>query len=72
MIMEANAVAGYEPVARVPGQLAAAFAAPASSGIAFPEDMKGKRIGFTDRNSIDYLAGIGEVAGDENQSGHVF
>lgn len=51
-VMDANAVAGYEPVARVPGQLAAAFITPASSGIAFPEDMKGKRIGFTDKNSM--------------------
>ena len=51
-VMDANAVAGYEPVAAVPGQLAAAFITPASSGIAFPEDMQGKRIGFTDKHSM--------------------
>lgn len=61
MIMEANAVAGYEPVVRVPGQLAAAFAAPASSGIAFPEDMKGKRIGFTDKNSMITLLALAKL-----------
>lgn len=61
MIMEASAVAGYEPVARVPGQLAAAFAAPASSGIAFPEDMKGKRIGFTDQNSMITLLALAKL-----------
>lgn len=61
MIMEAKAVAGYEPVVRVPGQLAAAFAAPASSGIAFPEDMKGKRIGFTDKNSMITLLALAKL-----------
>lgn len=61
MIMEANKVAGYEPVVRVPGQLAAAFAAPASSGIAFPEDMKGKRIGFTDKNSMITLLALAKL-----------
>ena len=61
MIMEANMVAGYEPVVRVPGQLAAAFAAPAASGIAFPEDMKGKRIGFTDKNSMITLLALAKL-----------
>ncbi|MDR3390127.1 MAG: PhnD/SsuA/transferrin family substrate-binding protein [Sulfuriferula sp.] len=61
MVMEARAVAGYEPIVKVPGQLAAAFAAPSSSGIAFPEDMKGKRIGFTDKNSMITLLAMAKL-----------
>ena len=52
MAMEANALAGYEPVAKIPGLLSAAFMSSADGDIAFPEDMKGKRIGFTDEDSM--------------------
>lgn len=52
MVMQANKRAGYEPVAKVPGLLAVSFMAFAKSGIAFPEDMKGKRIGITDKESM--------------------
>lgn len=52
MIMKAHSVGGYQPIAKIPGLLSAAFMSLASSGIAFPEDMKGKRIGFTDRESM--------------------
>ena len=52
MVMEANALAGYEPVAKVPGLLSAAFMSSADGDIAFPEDMKGKRIGMPDDKSL--------------------
>lgn len=52
MVMEANALAGYEPVAKVPGLLSAAFMSMADGPIAFPEDMKGKRIGMPEENSM--------------------
>jgi ABC-type phosphate/phosphonate transport system substrate-binding protein len=52
MVMEANTLAGYEPVAKVPGLLSAAFMSLADGNIAFPEDMKGKRIGMPDENSL--------------------
>lgn len=52
MAMEANALAGYEPVAKVPGLLSAAFMSMADGPIAFPEDMKGKRIGMPEENSL--------------------
>ena len=52
MVMEANALAGYEPVVKVPGMLSAAFMSMADGPIAFPEDMKGKRIGMPEENSL--------------------
>jgi ABC-type phosphate/phosphonate transport system substrate-binding protein len=52
MVMEANILAGYEPVAKIPGLLSAAFMSMADGNIAFPEDMKGKRIGMPDDNSL--------------------
>ncbi len=61
MIMQANKLAGYEPVAKIPGQISAGFMALASSGIAFPEDMKGKRIGFTDQDSMVTQLALAEL-----------
>lgn len=52
MVMQANRGAGYEPVAKIPGLLAVSFMSFSKSGIAFPEDMKGKRIGITDKESM--------------------
>lgn len=52
MIMKANKVAGYEPVVKIPGLLSAAFIAMADSGIAFPEDMKGKRLGLYEKDAM--------------------
>jgi ABC-type phosphate/phosphonate transport system substrate-binding protein len=51
-IIQANRDAGYVPVAKVPGRLAASFMAMGRTGIAFPEDMKGKRIGFTGKDAM--------------------
>lgn len=63
MILAANRLAGYEPVAKVPGQLSAAFMSLSASGIAFPEDMKGKRIGFTDKDSMITQLGLAHLRG---------
>lgn len=52
MIMRAAKQSGYQPVVKIPGLLSASFMSLASTGIAFPEDMKGKRIGFTDKDSM--------------------
>lgn len=52
MVMEANALSGYQPVAKVPGMLSAAFMSLADGSVAFPEDMKGKRLGMPDENSL--------------------
>ncbi len=51
-VIDANRSAGYVPVAKVPGLLAVSFMAMAKTNIAFPEDMKGKRIGFTGRDAM--------------------
>lgn len=51
-VVEANRSAGYLPVAKIPGLLSVSFMAPTKSGIAFPEDMKGKRIGFTGKDAM--------------------
>lgn len=51
-VLEARRDAGYEPIAKVPGRLAAAFMALSKAGIAFPEDMKGRRIGFTGKDAM--------------------
>lgn len=51
-VLEANRSAGYLPVAKVPGLLAVSFMAMGKTNIAFPEDMKGKRIGFTGKDAM--------------------
>lgn len=56
MIMKANLTAGYEPVVKIPGLLSASFLT-MDPNIAFPEDMKGKRIGFYEKDAmITHLA----------------
>lgn len=52
MIMKAHLVGGYEPLVKVPGLLSASFLAMADTNIAFPEDMKGKRIGFYEKDAM--------------------
>lgn len=52
MAMDAYRVAGYEPVAKIPGVLSASFMTLSTSDVAFPEDMKGKRIGMPDDDSL--------------------
>ena len=52
MAMEAYQAAGYEPVAKIPGVLSASFMTLSTSDVAFPEDMKGKRIGMPDDDSL--------------------
>ena len=51
-VIEANRSAGYLPVAKIPGLLSVSFMAPMKTNIAFPEDMKGKRIGFTGKDAM--------------------
>lgn len=61
MIVKANKVAGYEPVAKIPGLLSAAFMSLADSNIAFPEDMKGKRIGFYEKDAMITQMALAEL-----------
>lgn len=51
-VLEAHRDAGYQPVAKIPGLLAVSFMAMGKTGIAFPEDMKGKRVGFTGKDAM--------------------
>jgi len=51
MIMKAHLTAGYEPVVKIPGLLSASFLT-MDPNIAFPEDMKGKRIGFYEKDAM--------------------
>ncbi len=52
MAMEAHRLAGYEQVVKIPGALSASFMSLSSSNVAFLEDMKGKRIGMPDDDSL--------------------
>ncbi len=52
MAVEAYKAAGYEPVVKIPGVLSASFMTLSTSDVAFPEDMKGKRIGMPDDDSL--------------------
>jgi len=52
MVAEAVKHGGYVPIAKIPGRLAPAFMAMTRSQIAFVEDMKGKRLGTTDKDSL--------------------
>lgn len=52
MAMDAYKAAGYEPVVKIPGVLSASFMTLSTSDVAFPEDMKGKRIGMPDDDSL--------------------
>lgn len=61
MIVKANRLAGYEPVAKIPGLLSAAFMALADTNIAFPEDMKGKRIGFYEKDAMITQLALAEL-----------
>lgn len=60
MIMKANLVAGYEPVVKIPGLLSASFMT-MDSNIAFPEDMKGKRIGFYEKDAMITQLALAEL-----------
>ncbi|MEO1766339.1 phosphate/phosphite/phosphonate ABC transporter substrate-binding protein [Thiobacter aerophilum] len=61
MIIKANRLAGYEPVVKIPGLISAAFMALADSNIAFPEDMKGKRIGFYEKDAMVTQLALAEL-----------
>lgn len=63
MIVKANHAAGYEPVVKIPGLLSAAFLSMADSNIAFPEDMKGKRIGLYDKDAMITQLALAELKG---------
>lgn len=61
MIVKANKVAGYEPVVKIPGLLSAAFMSLSDTNIAFPEDMKGKRIGFYEKDAMITQMALAEL-----------
>lgn len=61
MIMKANLTAGYEPVAKIPGLLSSSFMALSDANIAFPEDMKGKRIGFYEKDAMITQLALAEI-----------
>ena len=60
MIMKARMTAGYEPVVKIPGVLSASFLTMDTS-IAFPEDMKGKRIGFYEKDAMITVLALKEL-----------
>lgn len=61
MIVKAHKTAGYEPVVKIPGLLSAAFMSLADTNIAFPEDMKGKRIGFYEKDAMITQMALAEL-----------
>jgi phosphonate transport system substrate-binding protein len=63
MIMKAHKAAGYDPVVKIPGLLSAAFMTMADTNIAFPEDMKGKRIGFYEKDAMITQMALAELRG---------
>ena len=63
MIVKATKVAGYEPVVKIPGLLSAAFMSMSDTNIAFPEDMKGKRIGFYEKDAMITQLALAELKG---------
>ncbi len=60
MIMKAHLAAGYEPVVKIPGLLSASFMT-MDPNIAFPEDMKGKRIGFYEKEAMITRLALAEL-----------
>jgi ABC-type phosphate/phosphonate transport system substrate-binding protein len=58
MVMEAHKTAGCDPIAKIPGRLAPAFFTLTSARIAFVEDMQGKRLGTTGKDSLMALLGM--------------
>lgn len=64
MVIEGNRTGGYVPVARFPGLIAASFIAMSRTQIAFPEDMKGKRVGFYEKNAMVTRLGLAYLKGE--------
>ncbi len=60
MIMKAHFTAGYEPIVKIPGLLSASFMT-MDTNIAFPEDMKGKRIGFYEKDAMITVLALKEL-----------
>ena len=65
MIMVANKQSGYVPIVKVPGRLAPYFMSFAKTGVSFPEDMKGKRIGFPGEQSMITQLGLAHLRGEK-------
>ena len=65
MIMAANKQSGYQPIAKIPGRLAPYFMSFAKTGISFPEDMKGKRIGFPEEQAMITQLGLAHLRAEK-------
>lgn len=65
MIMIASKQSGYKPIVKVPGRLAPYFMSLSKTGISFPEDMKGKRIGFTEESTMITQLGLAHLRGEK-------